>query len=139
MLKTFAVIIRSPNQPQPVLNAITRTAARLSQADNAHFRLLRDGANHVASSNNYAPVTLQCLVAMPTSALVLELYLGPLPDKALDSLTRIRSSGKHLLGLINTVDIANGPGFAIDKQILDIYGGRIWVGLELADGAPHPC
>jgi len=57
----------------------------------------------------------------------------------LDSLTRIRSSGKHLLGLINTVDIANGPGFAIDKQILDIYGGRIWVGLELADGAPHPC
>jgi len=76
LLKTFAVIIRSPNQPQPVLNAITRTAARLSQADNAHFRLLRDGANHVASSNNYASVTLQRLVPMPTSALVLELSLG---------------------------------------------------------------
>ncbi len=39
--------------------------------------------------------------------LIQEGFHGPLPDKALDSLTRIRSNGKHLLGLINTVlDIA---------------------------------
>src|SRR5262245_15101269 len=39
--------------------------------------------------------------------LMQEGFYGPLPDKALDSLTRIRSNGKHLLGLINTVlDIA---------------------------------
>jgi signal transduction histidine kinase len=39
--------------------------------------------------------------------LIQEGFYGPLPDKALDSLTRIRSNGKHLLGLINTVlDIA---------------------------------
>jgi GAF domain-containing protein len=39
--------------------------------------------------------------------LIQEGFYGPLPDKALDSLTRIHSNGKHLLGLINTVlDVA---------------------------------
>jgi signal transduction histidine kinase len=39
--------------------------------------------------------------------LIQEGFYGPLPEKALDVLTRIRSNGKHLLGLINTVlDIA---------------------------------
>ena len=39
--------------------------------------------------------------------LIQEGFYGPLSDKALDSLTRVRSNGKHLLGLINTVlDIA---------------------------------
>src|SRR5262249_49467704 len=34
--------------------------------------------------------------------LIQEGFYGPLSDKALESLTRIRSNGKHLLGLINT-------------------------------------
>ena len=39
--------------------------------------------------------------------LIQEGFYGPLPEKSLDALTRIRSNGKHLLGLINTVlDIA---------------------------------
>jgi signal transduction histidine kinase len=39
--------------------------------------------------------------------LIQEGFYGPLSDKALDSLSRVRSNGKHLLGLINTVlDIA---------------------------------
>jgi signal transduction histidine kinase len=39
--------------------------------------------------------------------LIQEGLYGTLPEKSLDALTRIRSNGKHLLGLINTVlDIA---------------------------------
>jgi GAF domain-containing protein/anti-sigma regulatory factor (Ser/Thr protein kinase) len=39
--------------------------------------------------------------------LIQEGIYGPLPEKSLDALSRIRSNGKHLLGLINTVlDIA---------------------------------
>src|SRR5262249_24217141 len=39
--------------------------------------------------------------------LIQEGFYGPLPDKSMDALTRIRSNGQHLLGLINTVlDIA---------------------------------
>ena len=39
--------------------------------------------------------------------LIQEGFYGPLSDQALESLTRIRSNGMHLLGLINTVlDIA---------------------------------
>jgi signal transduction histidine kinase len=39
--------------------------------------------------------------------LIQEGFYGPLSEKSLDALTRIRSNGRHLLGLINTVlDIA---------------------------------
>jgi signal transduction histidine kinase len=39
--------------------------------------------------------------------LIQEGFYGELPEKSMDALTRIRSNGKHLLGLINTVlDIA---------------------------------
>jgi signal transduction histidine kinase len=39
--------------------------------------------------------------------LIQEGFYGALPEKSLDALTRVRSNGKHLLGLINTVlDIA---------------------------------
>src|SRR6201993_3067045 len=39
--------------------------------------------------------------------LIQEGFYGALPEKSMDALTRIRSNGKHLLGLINTVlDIA---------------------------------
>src|SRR5262245_9955632 len=41
------------------------------------------------------------------SELIQEGFYGPLPDKSMDALSRIRSNGKHLLGLINSVlDIA---------------------------------
>src|SRR5581483_4505598 len=59
--EVLSVISRSPNELQPVLDAITQTAARLCQADYAHFRLLSDGAYHVMSATNYDPETLKRL------------------------------------------------------------------------------
>ena len=59
--------------------------------------------------------------------LIQEGFYGALPEKSLDALTRIRSNGKHLLGLINTVlDIAkiesgqftlNMSEYAIDSVV----------------------
>jgi hypothetical protein len=89
--EVLSVISRSPNQLHPVLDAITLTAARLCQADYAHFRLLRDGAYHVASSNNYDPVTLQRLAPIPpgpgsiTGRVALERKTVHLPDILADA------------------------------------------------------
>jgi signal transduction histidine kinase len=59
--------------------------------------------------------------------LIQEGFYGPLPEKSMNALTRVRSNGKHLLGLINTVlDIAkiesgqftlNMAEYAIDSVI----------------------
>src|SRR5262249_47572113 len=46
------VISRSPNQLQPVLDAIVGTASRLCQAEYALVFRLRDGVYHVAAANN---------------------------------------------------------------------------------------
>jgi K+-sensing histidine kinase KdpD len=89
--EVLSVISRSPNQLLPVLDAITLTAARLCQADYAHFRLLRDGAYHVASSSNYDPVTLQRLAPIPpgpgsiTGRVALERKTVHLPDILVDA------------------------------------------------------
>ena len=49
--------------------------------------------------------------------LIQEGFYGPLPEKSMDVLTRIRSNGKHLLGLINTVlDIAKVEFGAIQLE-----------------------
>ena len=46
------VISRSPNELQPVLDAILQTAGRLCEAEYACFFRLQDGKYHVAASNN---------------------------------------------------------------------------------------
>jgi GAF domain-containing protein/anti-sigma regulatory factor (Ser/Thr protein kinase) len=89
--EVLSVISRSPNQLQPVLDAITQTATRLCHADYAHFRLLRDGAYHVASSNNYDPITLKRLTPIApgpgsiTGRVALECKTIHLPDILTDA------------------------------------------------------
>src|SRR5262245_38188263 len=59
---------------------------QLCQADHAHFRLLSDGAYHVASSNNDDPATLQRLAPITpgpgsiTGRAALECKTVHLPD-----------------------------------------------------------
>ena len=49
--------------------------------------------------------------------LIQEGFYGPLPEKSMDVLTRIRANGKHLLGLINSVlDIAKVEFGAIQLE-----------------------
>jgi GAF domain-containing protein len=53
--EVLSVISKSPHTLQPVLDAIIETAARLCQADYARFRLLREGAYHVAARLSHDP------------------------------------------------------------------------------------
>src|SRR5262249_14396992 len=46
------VISRSPNELQPVIDAILQTAARLCEAEYALFWRLQDGAYHLAGASN---------------------------------------------------------------------------------------
>src|SRR5262249_8901243 len=46
------VISRSPNELQPVIDAILQTAARLCEAEHALFFKLQDGKYHLVGSNN---------------------------------------------------------------------------------------
>jgi signal transduction histidine kinase len=59
--EVLAVIGRSPSDLQPVLDVITATAVRLCQADVADFRLLRDGAYHIAATTVNEPTRLRTL------------------------------------------------------------------------------
>jgi GAF domain-containing protein len=48
----LGVISRSPNELQPVIDAILQTAARLCEAEYALFWRLQDGAYHLAGASN---------------------------------------------------------------------------------------
>ena len=61
------VISRSPNELQPVLDAILQTAGRLCEAEYAVFLKLQDGKYHVAASNNAEAVYIKFLSEHPIS------------------------------------------------------------------------
>ena len=61
------VISRSPNELQPVLDAILQTAGRLCEAEYACFFKLQDGKYHVAASNNAEAAYMKFLSEHPIS------------------------------------------------------------------------
>src|SRR5262249_34304877 len=62
------VISRSPNEMQPVLNAIIATAGMLCEADYAHCRLERDGRYHVMARHALNPNEVENIPGMPVVA-----------------------------------------------------------------------
>jgi len=62
------VISRSPNELQPVLDAIVATAGRLCEADYAHFRLERDGLYHVVARHALNPAEIKNVPGLPVAA-----------------------------------------------------------------------
>jgi GAF domain-containing protein len=62
------VISRSPNELQPVLNAIVATAGRLCEADYAHCRLERNGRYHVMARHALNPDEVESVPGMPVAA-----------------------------------------------------------------------
>jgi len=61
------VISRSPNELQPVLDAILQTAGRLCEAEYACFFKLQDGKYHLAGSNNAEAAYVKFLSEHPIS------------------------------------------------------------------------
>jgi GAF domain-containing protein len=61
------VISRSPNELQPVLDAILQTAGRLCEGGYACFFRLQDGKYHVAASNNAEDAYIKYLAEHPIS------------------------------------------------------------------------
>ena len=61
----LAVISRSPNDLQPVLDAIVQIIGRLCQADNAHVFRLVDGKYHLAAHNQTDGALVKYLMENP--------------------------------------------------------------------------
>jgi signal transduction histidine kinase len=90
-------------------SAIALENARLFEEIAQKSRELKIASQHksqfVANMSHELRTPLAAILGY--AELIQEGFYGPLPEKSLDALTRIRSNGKHLLGLINTVlDIA---------------------------------
>ena len=90
-------------------SAIALENARLFEEIAQKSRELEIASQHksqfVANMSHELRTPLAAILGF--AELIQEGFYGPLPDKSMDALTRIRSNGKHLLGLINSVlDIA---------------------------------
>ena len=66
--EVLSVISSSPNNLQPVLDAIVTTAGRLCEADYAHCRLERDGLYHVMAKHALDPDQIREIPSRPVGA-----------------------------------------------------------------------
>ena len=112
--EVLSVISRSPNELQPVLDAIVTTAAELCEADFAHFRILRDGIYHLAAANHHDAQLLQAEQKHPivpgrdstTGRAAIELRTVHIPDVLADSEhTYFQRSGASLSRTLLAVPI----------------------------------
>jgi signal transduction histidine kinase len=114
--EVLSVISRSPNELQPVLDAIVGTAAELCEADFAHFRLLRDGTYQLAAANHDDMALLDPERVHPitmgrdstTGRAAMELRTVHIPDVMADpEHTYFRRSGAPLSRTILAVPIVH--------------------------------
>jgi signal transduction histidine kinase len=105
----FSAAVVSLMQAFADQSAIALENARLFEEIAQKSRELEIASQHksqfVANMSHELRTPLAAILGY--AELIQEGFYGLLPDKSLNALTRIRSNGKHLLGLINTVlDIA---------------------------------
>jgi len=105
----FAASVVSLMQSFADQSAIALENARLFEEIARKGRELEIASQHksqfVANMSHELRTPLAAMLGY--AELLQEGFYGPLPEKSLDVLTRIRSNGRHLLGLINSVlDIA---------------------------------
>jgi len=109
---------RRPGKFPPAVVSLMQSFADQSAIALENARLFEEIAQksrelEIASQHKSQFVAMSHELRTPLAAilgyaeLIQEGFYGPHPEKSMDALTRIRSNGKHLLGLINTVlDIA---------------------------------
>src|SRR5262245_27120655 len=107
-VEILASISSSVTDANQVFAKIAASAARLCDANDATiFQVDGDLLRRVAIANMSHELRTPLAAILGYAELIQEGFYEPQGPKSLDALTRIRSNGKHLLGLINTVlDIA---------------------------------